>query len=152
MSKLDSTPSLKVLVVALDAAGPPSLTADSVFVIAPAVNSRLRRWLSDEDEARRKAEERLEACVERLARAGLHVSGGVGDADPMLAIADALVTFAADEILVAAQTESSRRLAREVAERARKRFALPIAIAADDAPRVAPPASREYPRLRGARA
>jgi hypothetical protein len=145
MSKLDSTPGLKVLVVALDAAEPPRLTADTVLVIAPAVNSRLRRWLSDEDGARRRAQERLEAYVGRLECAGRHVSGGVGDADPVLAIADALAMFAADEILLAAHTESSRRLAREVAERARERFALPITVAAD----VAPPASREYPRLRG---
>ena len=145
MSKVDSTPGLNVLVVALDAAEPPSLTADSVLVIAPAVNSRLRRWLSDEDGARRRAEERLEAYVERLERAGMHVSGEVGDADPVLAIADALAIFPADEIFVAAHTESSRRLAREVAERARERFALPVAVAAD----VAPSAKREYPRLRG---
>jgi hypothetical protein len=59
----------KVLVVALDAAEPPSLTADSVLVVAPAVNSRLRRWLSDEDGARRRAEKRLEAYVERIAAA-----------------------------------------------------------------------------------
>jgi hypothetical protein len=149
MSKLDSTPGVKVLVVALDAAEPPCLTADSVFVIAPAVNSRLRRWLSDEDGARRRAEERVEAYVGRLEHAGRHVSGGVGDADPVLAIADALATFAADEIVVAAHSESSRRLAHEVAARARERFALPIALAADGAPRVAPPASREHPQLGG---
>lgn len=149
MTKLDSTSGSKVLVVALDAAEPPTMTAESVFVVAPAVNSRLRRWLSDEDGARRRAEERLEAFVERLERAGRHISGRVGDADPVLAIADTLAMFAADEIVVSAHAESSRRLAREVAERARERFALPVAVAADGAPRVAPPASREYPRLRG---
>jgi nucleotide-binding universal stress UspA family protein len=149
MRMLDSNPALKVLVVALDAAEPPSLTADSVLVIAPAVNSRLRRWLSDEDGARRRAEERLETYVERLERAGRDVSGSVGDADPVLAIADALAIFAADEILVAANTESSRRLAREVVKRARGRYALPIAVAGAGMPHVAPPASREYPRLHG---
>jgi len=150
MSKVDSTPGLKVLLVALDAAELPGLTADSVFVIAPAVNSRLRRWLSDEDGARRRAAERLEASVERLERARGHVSGRVGDADPVLAIADALAMFPADEILVAGHTERSRRLAREVVERARRRFAVPIAVAADGAPRVAPSTGRDYPELRGA--
>ena len=149
MSNVDSTPGLKVLVVALDAAEPPSLTADSVHVIAPAINSRQRRWLSDEDGARGKAEERLAASVERLRRKGRRVSGTVGDADPVLAIADALAMFAADQILVAADSQSSRRLAREVAGRARRRFALPIAVSADGAPHVALPASREYARLSG---
>ena len=150
MSQLDSTPKSKVLVVALDRAEPPNLTADSVLVIAPAVNSRLRRWLSDEDGARRRAEERLEAYVEGLGRGDGHVSGRVGDADAVLAIADALATFAADEIVVAAHSERSRRLAREVAARARERFALPTTLAADGgAPHVAPPARREYPRPRG---
>jgi hypothetical protein len=155
MSKLDSIPgvgrrergAVKVLVVALDAAGPLSLTADSVLVIAPALNSRLRRWLSDDDAARRTAEERLEAYVDRLECAGMPTSGKVGDADPVQAIADALATFAADEVVVAAHSERSRRLAGEVAERARKRFALPIVVA-DGPPRVAS-STREYPRLRG---
>ena len=138
MSKLDSIPrverrnddAVKVLVVALDAAGPLSLTADSVLVIAPAVNSRLRRWLSDDD-ARRMARERLEAYVDRLECAGVRTSGRIGDADPVQAIADALATFAADEIVVAAHSERSRRLAGDVAERARKRFALPLVVADD---------------------
>jgi hypothetical protein len=157
MTKLDSIPgaerrergALKVLVVALDAAGPLSLTADSVLVIAPAVNSRLRRWLSDDDAARRTAAERLEAYVDRLECAGVRTSGSVGDADPVQAIADALAIFAADEIVVAAHAERSRRLAGDVAERARKRFALPIVVADDGAPRVASSTTREYARLRG---
>ena len=157
MTKLDSIPgaerregdAVKVLVVALDAAGPLSLTADSVLVIAPAVNSRLRRWLSDDDDARRMAEERLEAYVDRLECAGVRTSGSVGDADPVQAIADALATFAADEIVVAAHSERSCRLAGDVAERARKRFALPIVVADDGPSRVASSTTREYPRLRG---
>ena len=57
--------------------------ADSVevLVIAPALNSRVRHWISDEDEARRRAELRLAACVERLAAAGIEATGWVGDAD-----------------------------------------------------------------------
>ena len=124
---------MKVLVIALDAAGPLTLSADSVLVVAPAVNSRLRRWLSDDDDARRSAEERLEAYVDRLDCAGVPTSGRVGDADPVQAIADALATFAADEIVIAAHSERSRRLVDDVAERARKRFASPIVVADDGA-------------------
>lgn len=117
---------MNVLVIALDAAGPVEVHDAEVLVIAPALNSRLRRWLSDEDGARRRADERADACVHRLERAGAHVRGSVGDADPVQAIADALATFAADEIVIAAHPERSLRLADDVAARARNRFGLPI--------------------------
>ena len=110
------------------------MPADCVLVVAPAVNSRLRRWLSDDDGARRTAGERLEAYIERLGCAGVYSSGRVGEADPVQAIADALSTFAADEVVIAAHHERSRRLAREVATRARKRFELPIVDAEDRLP------------------
>src|SRR5437868_2221880 len=71
-----------------------------IAVVAPALNSRVRHWLSDEDDARRAPELRLAECVERLARAGLEADGRVGDADPLQAIADALVEERADLIIV----------------------------------------------------
>jgi hypothetical protein len=74
-------------------------------VVAPALNSRLRHWISDEDVARRAAEERLAFCLERLTRAGLEARGVVGDADPLQAIADALYDFAANEIVIATSQE-----------------------------------------------
>ena len=116
---------MNVLVIALDAEAVEVGDAE-VLVVAPALNSRLRHWLSDEDGARRRAEERVAAYVDRLVRAGAHARGSVGDADPVQAIADALVTFAADEIVIAADAEHSHRLA----SLARKRFALPIVQAA----------------------
>jgi nucleotide-binding universal stress UspA family protein len=128
---------MNVLVIALDAAGPLNTADDCVLVVAPAVNSRLRHWLSDDGDARRAAEERLEAYVDRLERAGVHASGRIGDADPVQAIADTLRTFPADEVVIAAHRERSRRLAREVATRARKRFELPIVDAEDRLPRAA---------------
>jgi hypothetical protein len=115
-----------VLVLALDAATPLDLTAEHVLVVAPALNTRLRHWLSDDDTARRAAQERVEAVVSRLECAGVETSGRIGDADPVQAIADALWTFAADEVVIAAHDERSRRFAHEVAARARKRFELPI--------------------------
>jgi nucleotide-binding universal stress UspA family protein len=119
---------MNMLVIALDAETVDVGDAE-VFVVAPALNSRLRHWLSDEDGARRRAEERLVAYVDRLERAGAHARGSVGDADPVQAIADALVIFAADEIVIAAHPERSHRLAGDLATRAR-RFGLPILQAA----------------------
>src|SRR5437773_2080724 len=74
--------------------------AAEVLVISPALNSRIRHWVSDEDGARRAAARRLEASVQRLRRAGLDARGDIGDADPLQAIRDALSTFAADEIVI----------------------------------------------------
>ena len=104
----------KVLVVALDSDGvvPLDLRGAAVLVVAPAFNSRLRHWLSDEDPARRRAAERLAATVDRLSRVGVRAEGRVGDADPMLAISDALRTFPADEIVFAGEPEHPHRLAR----------------------------------------
>jgi hypothetical protein len=52
--------------------------ATEVAVVAPALNTRLRHWTSDEDRARRVAESRLVGCVSALDRAGVHVHGWVG--------------------------------------------------------------------------
>ena len=97
-----------------------------VVVVAPALIGRLGYWTGDDRRSRRDAEERLELSLESLRKSGLEVSGSVGDADPLQAIADALPTFAADEILIAAHLERSHGLADELAARARKRFALPV--------------------------
>ena len=117
-----------VLVVALADHVLDDVPEGRVLVVAPAVNSWLRRWLSDEDPARRRAQKRAAAVVERLERSGVHAEGRVGDDDPLLAIADALPTFHADEILIAA--DRSDRLDRLVS-RARDRFALPTFRAGD---------------------
>jgi hypothetical protein len=96
-------------------------------VIAPALNTRLRHWISDEDEARRRAALRLGSCLSRLAQDGFDATGWVGDADPLQAIADALTLFAADEIVIATQPpHRSNRLERLLVERARARHAIPI--------------------------
>jgi hypothetical protein len=93
---------MNTLVIALDAAGPLELDGEEILVVAPALNSRLRHWLSDDDGARHAATERLDACLERLEQSGVHAHGRVGDADPVQAIADSLPGFAADEVVIAA--------------------------------------------------
>jgi hypothetical protein len=114
---------LNVLMVVLDA-DPTETPKGNILVVAPALNSRLRRWLSDEDGARQQAMERMVAHVEQLERRGIHAEGRVGDADPLLAIADALRTFPADSIMIAAGPHSSH-LAESLAARTRNRFSLP---------------------------
>jgi hypothetical protein len=128
---------MNVLVVALDAAIPLDVPDADVLVVAPALNSRLRHWLSDEDAARRRAGERAASFVDRLKRRGVRAEARIGDADPLLAIADALPTFPADEIVIAARPERPTRLVDELATRARRRFALPVLRAGDSLARAA---------------
>ena len=64
-----------------------------VLIVAPALNTRLRHWVSDTDGALAEARERLDRAVDYLRDAGLTVRGDVGDADPLLAIEDTLATF-----------------------------------------------------------
>ena len=117
---------MNVLVIALDAASPLDMTDQDVLVVAPTLNSRLRGWFSDDRAARRRAEERLAACVDRLRRVGVRVDGRLGDPDPLRAIADALASFTADEVVIASHPNRSRHLAHQVATRARDRFRIPV--------------------------
>jgi hypothetical protein len=74
--------------------------ATEVLVVAPALNSRLRHWVSDEDRARREAALRLGAYLQELGRHGIEEHGWVGDGDPLLSITDTLHRFSVDEIVI----------------------------------------------------
>jgi hypothetical protein len=101
--------------------------ATQVVVVAPALNTRLRHWLSDEDPARRAAERRLTGALAALRAAGVDVDGWVGDADPLVAIEDALAVFPAHELLIATHPEArSNWLAHDLVGRACARFSLPV--------------------------
>jgi hypothetical protein len=100
---------------------------EQVLVVTPALNSPIRHWTSDEDDARTAAQERLDASLAKLAEAGVQAKGEVGDGDPVQAIEDALRTFGADEIIISTHPEGrSNWLERGVVEKARERFAVPI--------------------------
>jgi hypothetical protein len=101
--------------------------ASDVLVVAPALNSRFRHWISDEDSARRKAGRRLDACLEKLAALGVKAKGWIGDADPLRSIADALHLHIVDEIVIATHPEGrSNWLERNIVDRARGLFPQPI--------------------------
>ena len=70
--------------------------------------------------------------MDRLEIRGVHAEGRVGDSDPLLAIADALPTFRADEIVIAAEPERSSPRRAELASRARNRFGLPTSTQDND--------------------
>jgi hypothetical protein len=98
-----------------------------VLVVAPALNSRLRHWMSDVDGARSAAEGRLQASLRRLRAAGIEAEGHIGDGDPLQSIEDALRLFPADEVIIATHPqERSHWLARDLIARARLRFDQPV--------------------------
>ena len=98
-----------------------------VLVVTPALNTPLKHWVSDDDQARDAAQGRLERSLARLNDAGIEAHGEIGDGEPLQAIEDALRTFGADEIIISTHPEGrSNWLERGVVENARRRFAVPI--------------------------
>jgi hypothetical protein len=101
--------------------------AEKVLVVCPALNSPLKHWVSDEDDARAAAQGRLDRSLASLHAAGVDADGEIGDGDPLQAIEDALRTFAPDELIISTHPEGrSHWLERGVVERARERFDLPV--------------------------
>jgi hypothetical protein len=98
-----------------------------VLVVSPALNSPLRHWVSDEDDARAAAQGRIDRSLAQLKEAGIDGRGEIGDADPLQAIEDALRTFGPDEVILSTHPEGrSHWLERGVVDAARARFAVPI--------------------------
>jgi hypothetical protein len=128
---------LRILVVANETVGGPELLSQiheragdrraHVLVVCPALNSPLRHWASDEDDARAAAQVRLEASVAAMRSTGLEVEGEVGDGDPIQAIEDAVRTFRPDELIVSTHPPGrSHWLERGVVGKARERFDIPL--------------------------
>jgi len=100
---------------------------ERVLVVSPALNSPLKHWTSDEDEARKGAQERLDRSLKAMREQGIDAEGEIGDADPLQAIEDAIRTFAPDELVISTHPpERSHWLERGIVESARERFALPV--------------------------
>ena len=100
---------------------------EEILVVVPALNSPLRHWASDTDNATAAARGRLEASLSRLAEENIDARGEVGDSDPLQAMEDALRTFGADEVIISTHPEGrSHWLERGVVTGARERFTVPI--------------------------
>lgn len=97
-----------------------------VHVVAPASKlSFLQLLTGAEDDARKEAAERAEAAAD--AAPGRHVEAHVGDADPLMAIEDALRIYPADELVVLTPPEDEATwLETGLGEKAQERFALPV--------------------------
>ena len=98
-----------------------------VLVVAPALNTRSRFFLSDPDPAIERAEEVEEETVERLDEGGVDAAGDTGESDPLLAIQDSLQTFPADEIVLFIRPGGEQNWLEEgVVHEAQERFDPPV--------------------------
>jgi GABA permease len=102
--------------------------ACEILVVTPALpTSRAAHWASDSDEATELARQRMELSLIAIGELGLKAKGEVGDANPNMAIEDALRVFPADEIVISTHPpERSRWIEHGVVDRAREQIDLPI--------------------------
>jgi phage protein D len=98
-----------------------------VAIVAPALNGRLAHFVSDSDAAYEAAGERLASAVASLREHGVDAHARVGDANPLVAIADALADFPADEIIISSWPEGrSHWLEKNLVANARARYDVPV--------------------------
>jgi hypothetical protein len=96
-------------------------------VVCPALNSKIKHWTNEEDQARADAGQRLERLLADLRREGFDADGDIGDDDPLQALEDALRRFPADEVIISTHPAGrSNWLEDGVVNRAQDRFDLPV--------------------------
>jgi hypothetical protein len=101
-------------------------TRTSVFVVAPAVSSRIGR-LTGDDTAYQQAQECLDATLHALGSAGFDTAGRVGAHDPIEAADDGLREFPADEIVFVLHREHEHAWLKDgVVDLARSRYPVPV--------------------------
>jgi 4-hydroxyphenylpyruvate dioxygenase-like putative hemolysin len=127
---------VKLLVVTPEPVGAPLLrsvlgdevSGAEVLVISPATNrSKVAFWVSDSDEAIADAESTAEQTAAALRDRGVQAHATIGESEPLLALQDALATYAADRVLVFAREEEGARYREDdVLDEAQRRFGVPV--------------------------
>jgi hypothetical protein len=106
-----------------------------VMLVAPALNSPLKYWLSDEDQARARAHDRLAAMLGELTQHGLQADGFVGDPDPLQAADDALRRFNVEELFIlGAPPGDENWREKDLVRRARAAFGAVVSLVSPPAP------------------
>jgi len=124
---------MQLLVLSPDPVGPDDvrraigdqaeLEGARVLVVSPAEKeSALAFWMSDVDDAIAAADDAAGRTAAALREAGAQARGRAGEAEPLLALQDALETYQADRILVFGEDEA-------VVAQARERFGVPVVAA-----------------------
>ena len=109
------------------AVGPEEADEAEVLVVAPALNTRRKFFLADPDPAIERADAVQQETVERLDEEGIDAAGGTGEADPLLALQDAMVTYPADEIVLFTHAgEKENWLEGDLLDRVKDRFQVPV--------------------------
>jgi hypothetical protein len=111
-----------------DALGEDATAEAEVLVVSPALqDSPLRFWVSDADDAIARAEDVWTETVERLEEEGVDAAGDTGEADPLVAVQDALATFPAERIVIVTHPAGEKALFEEdVVTKAQERFDVPV--------------------------
>ena len=98
----------------------------AVFVVVPAVSSRVARWTGDE-QAYAHAQEHLDATLQALTDLGIQATGHIGPHDPLQATDDGLREFPAEEIVFALRgSPESEWLEEGVVDIGRSRYSVPV--------------------------
>lgn len=110
------------------AVGSEDAEAAEVLVVAPALtDSKARFWTSDVDDSIGRAEDVAEESVERMDEEGVDAAGDTGEADPLLALQDALTTFEADEIVLCTHAGGEVNWLEDgLVDEAKERFDAPV--------------------------
>jgi hypothetical protein len=129
---------MKLLVLASDPIGAGDLrralpgdddvAGAEVLVVAPAVNeSPVRFWMSDSDDAIARAGETAGETASDLRSEGAQARGTTGEAEPLLALQDALAAFPADRVLVfVREGDAARYREDDIVGEAERRFGVPV--------------------------
>lgn len=86
---------------------------DGIFLVAPAIGSDLRKWVTTPNAAQREASGRLDAAKAALRgarRDGRRIEGLVGDPDPVTSVEDALRIYPAREVVFAVSPEGEEEV------------------------------------------
>jgi hypothetical protein len=93
-----------------------------VRILTPASNTFLRRWATDIERARDRAQRDLVVSVASLTLAGVDASARVGDEDLVQAVEDELATFNATEVFLLTRGTPDSPAADQLRERLRPAF------------------------------
>lgn len=94
----------------------------NVRLLTPAANTFLRRWATDLEAARERAQRDLVISVASLTLAGVDTRATVGDEDLVLAVQDELVRFDATEVFLLTRCDPDSSAANELRDRLLPRF------------------------------
>jgi len=111
----------------LDALREKMAAGDASFHVVVPATQPLEGMVFSEADAKRLAQERLEAGLERFRRLGAEVDGEVGGEDPLGAMSDALRDHGFDEIILATLPAGlSKWLKTDLPSRVERAFELPV--------------------------